>query len=313
MFEQSGGSTVLLVVTPNPALDVTYTVPALRPHTTHRVAAVAAQAGGKGVNTARVLTALGHRALSVLPLGGPTGAAVAADLGAAGLPHRAVPVAGDTRRTVAVADPADATLFNEPGPRITPAEWRRLVAAVAAELPAARVLVLSGSLPPGSPGDGYRELVALAREHGVPTVLDADGPALTAALPAGPTAVKPNAAELLAATGRTDVPAAAADLRRRGAGAVVASLGPDGLYALTAEGAWRCAPPEAVTGNPTGAGDAVVAALAAGLLTGAGWPAVLAEAVALSTATVLAPRAGRFDRAAHLRLRETVTATAVPA
>ncbi|MFD0530632.1 1-phosphofructokinase family hexose kinase [Kitasatospora arboriphila] len=304
---------MLLVVTPNPALDVTYTVPALRPHTTHRVGTVAAQAGGKGVNTARVLTALGHRALCVLPLGGPTGTAVAADLTAAGLPYRAVPVTGDTRRTVAVADGDDATLFNEPGPRISPAEWRRLAAEVAAALPAAGVLVLSGSLPPGAPGDGYRELVALARDHGVPTVLDADGPALTAALTAGPTAVKPNAAELLAATGRTDVPAAAAELHRRGAGAVVASLGPEGLYALTGEGAWRCAPPEAVVSNPTGAGDAVVAALAVGLLSGTPWPAVLAEAVALSAATVLAPRAGHFDRAAHLRLRETTTATAVPA
>ncbi|WP_431681518.1 1-phosphofructokinase family hexose kinase [Kitasatospora sp. KL5] len=303
---------MLLVVTPNPALDITYSVRALRPHTTHRVGAVASRAGGKGVNVARVLTALGHRAVSVLPLGGPTGATVAADLAAAGLPHRAVPIAGDTRRTVAVADPSDATLFNEPGPPLTPGEWRHLVSAVDEALPSAGVLVLSGSLPPGCPEDAYAELVALARRRGTPTVLDADGPALTAALAAGPTVVKPNAAELRAATGSADVPAAAAELRRRGAGAVVASLGPDGLYALTGTGAWRCAPPEAATGNPTGAGDAVVAALAAGLLAGTDWPGMLAEAVALSAATVLAPLAGDFDRAAHRRLRNATDARPVP-
>nr|WP_095875330.1 1-phosphofructokinase family hexose kinase [Streptomyces sp. TLI_235] len=303
---------MLLVVTPNPALDVTYTVPVLRPHTTHRVGAVAARAGGKGVNVARVLTALGHEALSVLPLGGATGAAVAADLATAGLPHRAVPIAGDTRRTVAVADPSDATLFNEPGPAISPAEWRALACAVETALPAAGgVLVLSGSLPPGCPEDAYAELVALARGRGAVTVLDADGPALTAALAAGPSVVKPNAAELRAATGIADVPAAAAELRRRGAGAVVASLGPGGLYALTPTGAWRCAPPETATGNPTGAGDAAVAALAAGLLTGADWPDLLSEAVALSAAAVLAPLAGDFDRTAHRRFRKA--ADAVPA
>ncbi|MFC6595068.1 1-phosphofructokinase family hexose kinase [Kitasatospora paranensis] len=304
---------MLLIVTPNPALDLTYTVPRLRPHTTHRVAAVAARAGGKGVNVARVLAALGRPTRLVLPLGGPDGTAVAADLTAAGLPHLAVPIAGATRRTVAVVDPADATLFNEPGPELAAAEWRAVVAAVAGALPGAGALVLSGSLPPGCADDAYAELVALARTHRVPTVLDADGPALTAALAAGPTVVKPNAAELLAATGSTDVATAAEALRGRGADTVVASLGPDGLYAATPEGGWRCTPPVRVTGNPTGAGDAAVAALAAGLQAGAAWPAVLPDAVALSAAAVLAPQAGDFDRSAYLRFRSAARALPIPA
>ncbi|MFD9125167.1 1-phosphofructokinase family hexose kinase [Kitasatospora sp. NPDC059571] len=304
---------MLLIVTPNPALDLTYTVPRLRAHTAHRVASAAARAGGKGVNVARVLAALGRPALAVLPLGGPTGAAVAADLTTAGLPHLAVPVAGETRRTVAVVDPADATLFNEPGPELTAAEWRSVLDAVEARLPAAGALVLSGSLPPGCPADAYADLVARAAAHGVPTVLDADGPALSAALAAGPTVVKPNAAELRAAAGTGDVRAAAAALRERGAGAVVASLGPDGLYAATAEGGWRCEPPARVTGNPTGAGDAAVAALAAGLQAGAAWPAMLPDAVALSAAAVLAPLAGDFDRAAYLRFRSAARARPIPA
>jgi len=303
-----GASAVILIVTPNPALDITYTVPDFRPHTSHRVAEVAAQAGGKGVNVARVLTALGRDTRTVLPLGGPTGAAVEADLNAAGLPHVPVRIAGETRRTVAVVDTADATMFNEPGPELGAGEWQRLLTEVERLLPSAGVLVLSGSLPRGLPTDAYGELVRAAHRHDVPTVLDADGPALLDALPAGPTVIKPNAAELTAATGLTDLHAAAAALRERGAGAVVASLGPDGLLALDHDGAWRCTPPSTVTGNPTGAGDSVVAALAAGLLGGAGWPAVLPDAVALSAATVLAPRAGHFDRPAYHHLRATATA-----
>ncbi|MEV4610989.1 hexose kinase [Kitasatospora sp. NPDC049258] len=304
---------MILIVTPNPALDLTYTVPELRPHSTHRVTEAAAQAGGKGVNVARVLAALGRSAHGVLPLGGATGAAVAAELTEAGLPFTAVPIAGETRRTVAVVDPADATVFNEPGPELAAAEWAALLAAVDRLLPAAGVLVLAGSLPRGLPEDAYAELVALARRHRVPTVLDADGPALTGALAAGPSVVKPNAAELLAATGLSDVASAAAELRARGAGAVVASLGPDGLFALAEDGAWSCVPPATVSGNPTGAGDSAVAAIAAGLAGGAGWPAVLPDAVALSAATVLAPRAGRFDLAAYHRFRATSTARAVRA
>ncbi|MFJ1751705.1 1-phosphofructokinase family hexose kinase [Kitasatospora sp. NPDC088134] len=302
---------MILTVTPNPALDVTYTVPGFRPHSSNRVAGVAAQAGGKGVNVARVLTALGRPARCVLPLGGPTGAAVRAELAAAGLDHAVVPIAADTRRTVTVVDAEDATALNEPGPELSAAEWDALLAATTRQLPGARVLVLSGSLPPGAPGDGYAELVALGREFGLPVVLDADGPALLAALPARPTAIKPNAAELTAATGLPDPLDAARLLLRRGAESVLASLGPDGLLAVDQQGAWRCAPPAAVTGNPTGAGDSAVAALAAGLGGNAGWPAILPDAVALSAATVLHPRAGHFDPTAYRRLRASLTATRI--
>jgi tagatose 6-phosphate kinase len=66
----------------------------------------------------------------------------------------------------------------------------------------------------------------------------------------------------------------------------------------------RVPPPRRVTGNPTGAGDAVVAALAAGAAAGeVSWPALLADAAALSAATVLAPVAGSFDATAYERFR----------
>ncbi|MFD7732920.1 1-phosphofructokinase family hexose kinase [Kitasatospora phosalacinea] len=302
---------MILTVTPNPALDVTYAVPGFRPHASHRVADVAAQAGGKGVNAARVLAALGRPVRCVLPLGGPTGETVRADLAAAGLDHIDVPVGGDTRRTVTVSDGTDATVLNEPGPVLTAAEWDALLGETARQLPQAAVLVLAGSLPPGAPTDGYGQLVALGRQFHLPVVLDADGPALLAALPARPTVIKPNAAELTAATGLPDPRDAARVLIRRGAESVLASLGPDGLLAVDRQGAWRCAPPAAVTGNPTGAGDSVVAALAAGLSGNAGWPAILPDAVALSAATVLHPRAGHFDAPAYRRLRATLTAVRI--
>jgi tagatose 6-phosphate kinase len=45
---------MIVTVTPNLALDVTYEVPELRPGRAHRVRAVHSCAGGKGVNVARV-------------------------------------------------------------------------------------------------------------------------------------------------------------------------------------------------------------------------------------------------------------------
>ncbi len=62
------------------------------------------------------------------------------------------------------------------------------------------------------------------------------------------------------------------------------------------------APPEALRGNPTGAGDAASAALAVGIAEGSDWPHRLADAVALSAAAVAAPLAGSFDAELYRRL-----------
>jgi tagatose 6-phosphate kinase len=302
---------VIVTLTPNPALDLTYRVPELVPGTTHRPA-VRAQAGGKGVNVARTLHALGHAVVAVLPLGGPDGAAVGRELAGAGVPARTVPIAGPTRRTVTVVETRPggaATAFNEAGPVLGAAEWEAVVAEVEAHLPAASVLVLSGRLPGGVPEHGYARLVAAANARGVPTVLDAEGPALLAGVAAGPSVVKPNIHELTAATGTPDARGAAEGLRAAGAGAVVVSSGPDGLLAVTGDGAWTARPPYVGAGNPTGAGDAAVAALALGLAEGTSWPETLRRAAALSAATVLTECAGIFDAGAFRRFAGEVVVT----
>jgi tagatose 6-phosphate kinase len=107
-------------------------------------------------------------------------------------------------------------------------------------------------------------------------------------------------------TGRPAVLEAAGELRDAGAGAVVVSLGPAGLRAVTADGDWRAVPPAVAAVNPTGAGDAVVAGLTWGLVTGQPWPDRLRDAAALGTASALAPVAGEFDPADYSRLRSNV-------
>ncbi|CAL9330981.1 1-phosphofructokinase family hexose kinase [Streptomyces althioticus] len=301
---------MILTVTLNAALDVTYGVDSLRPRTSHRVGAVHRRAGGKGVNVARVLAGRG-RAVTVTGLaGGPTGALIREDLrGVPGLRDELVPVSGESRRTVTVVsgDDGDATVFNERGPQVGPAEWRAFTDRFAELVREASVVALCGSLPPGLPSDAYARLISRASRSGVPSVLDTSGAPLLDALDARPDVVKPNAAELAAATGCDDAVAGAERLRALGARAVVVSSGPGGLLAVTPDGRRRAVPPERLAGNPTGAGDACVAALAAGLADGAPWGDVLREAVALSAAAVACPAAGDVDVAVHERFRTTVT------
>ncbi|MFF0643605.1 1-phosphofructokinase family hexose kinase [Streptomyces tendae] len=296
---------MILTVTLNTALDITYRVQSLRPHASHRVTEVTERSGGKGLNVARVLAALGHEVTVTGFAGGTTGGVVRAGLtGVQGVTDALVPVAGATRRTVAVVDErtGDTTQLNEPGPAVAPAEWSAFQETYEDLLTGAAVVALCGSLPPGVPVGAYGGLVRAARAAGVPVLLDTSGEPLRRGLAARPDLIKPNADELAELTGSHEPLRAAQAARRRGARSVVASLGAEGMLAVTPEGRWRAAPPAHVRGNPTGAGDSAVAGLLSGLVEHLPWPDRLARAVALSAATVLAPVAGEFDRAAYEEL-----------
>lgn len=290
---------MILTVTLNAAIDVTYRVESLILHSSNRVRDMHQHAGGKGINVARVLHALGHDVTVTGLAGGHTGEQIHADLAASGLRDALVAVAGDSRRTVAIVDGTDATLLNEPGAAVTLDEWIHFVARFRKQVMKSRVVVLAGSLPPGMPEGAYAVLCEAAHAGGVPVLLDSSGSPLQAGLAGHPDVIKPNGVELADLTPTDDVIAAAEALRARGAGAVVVSLGAEGVVAVAREGCWRARPPQPVRGNSTGAGDALVAALAAGIANGRNWPERLIDAVALSAATVLSPVAGSFDPGAY--------------
>jgi len=299
---------MILAVSLNPALDVTHHVAGVDWSGVNRPREIAAAPGGKGVNVARTLRALGCDVLVTGLAGGVTGDAVRAGLDAIGVRGRFARIAGETRRTFAVVDTRshDTALFNEPGPRVSDGEYHEFLVMYENALAGSDAVVLSGSLPPGLPPDTYAALAGRAAAAGVPVVLDADGPALRHGASAGPAIAKPNLAELAAAvrrpvSGRAATARAAGELRDAGAGAVVVSLGHDGLLAVTGDGTWHAAPAGRVAGNPTGAGDAVVAGLAHGLVLGRPWAERLRHAAALGTAAVAAPAAGQFAVADYER------------
>ncbi|MEU2227946.1 1-phosphofructokinase family hexose kinase [Streptomyces sp. NPDC018347] len=306
---------MILTVTLNTALDITYRVRSLRPHTSHRVTEVVERPGGKGVNVARVLAALGHEVTVTGFAGGPTGRVLRERLAETErLTDALVTAAGPTRRTIAVVDgrSGDTTQLNEPGPQIAPAEWGAFLDRYEELLTGAAAVALCGSLPPGVPVGAYANLVRTARAAGVPVLLDTSGEPLRRGVAARPDLIKPNAEELAELTGSHEPSRATQDARRRGAHAVVASLGAEGLLAVTPEGRWRAAPPAALPGNPTGAGDSAVAGLLSGLVERLPWPDRLTRAVALSAATVRTAAAGEYDRTAYEELLGRVRVTGVP-
>ena len=309
----------MLVAGPNLTIDRTLTGAALRPGEVLRFDAHAGP-GGKGLNVARGAQALGSEALLVALLPGHTGAAVGALIGEEGIALLGVPCGGEIRSTSVILEPdGRSTVLNEHGPAVGPREWTAYEAAVAGALRGHRALVCSGSLPPGAPAEALARLTAIAREHGATAIVDANGPALSAALAGAPDLVTPNLAEAEAALGLgsgaepVDVPhdaparaqAAAAALCARGArAAVVTAAAAGAALARDGETTWLAAPAVRAR-NPIGAGDALLAGLAAALERGTALPHAVRAGMAAAGACVEDERAGRLDpaRAAAL-LRE---------
>jgi tagatose 6-phosphate kinase len=280
---------LILTVTPNPAYDVSYETPALEPGAVHRVSAVHRRPGGKGVNVAAVLASLGEPVVAT----GFATAEFAADVERLGVRACFVEALTHVRSTVAVFD----------GDRTT-SLWE-----VTDLLPGVGCLVVSGSLPPGVGPGLPADLARLAHDHGVPCLVDTAGDALAAAAEVPGVFLSPNAdelAELVPAT--DDVVAAARTLVARGAGAVFATRGADGIVVATPDGCWVVPAVPGVVGNATGAGYAAAAAIARGLAAGEPPAEIAEDAVALAATAVMSPVAGAVDPARYAGHRPHATA-----
>lgn len=305
----------MLIAGPNLTIDRTSSIAELRPGEVLRVSDVVVTPGGKGLNVARAARALGAPATLVAFVPGRTGQAAASLIREEGVALEAVAVGGDIRSTSVILEPGRATVLNEPGPALAAGDWEALEAAVERAFGEHRVLVCSGSLPPGSPDDGYARLA-----RGRFAVVDAGGAVLRAALEAAPAVVTPNLAEAEGLLhGRADesveaspdarghAEAAAAALVSAGARAAVVTAAAAGA-AVCADGAvtWLAAPRVSVV-NPIGAGDVFTAALAAALETGEDVLSAARRGAAAAAASVEVGRAGVLDAA---RMAELLRATA---
>lgn len=280
-------------VTVNPALDLTYRIPAFRFDDTTRAHRVLRAAGGKGVNVSRVVTRLGHPTVAMGFVGGRAGDEIVSLLRDEGVRTWFARHEASTRTNGIVQDDAGRQLrVSGPGPRIGDAEIDALVEAIF-DLRAPHYLVLSGSLLPGVPSDLYPRLVRRAAADGVPVAVDADRE-LAEAVGAGAAFIKPNAYELGRLVGRevgdaASASAAARDALAMGAGVVVVSLGKDGALWVDDEEAWIARPPEVRPDSALGAGDSLLAGLLVARAQGADAAESLRMGVACGTATATTP------------------------
>jgi 1-phosphofructokinase family hexose kinase len=294
---------MLVIITPNPALDRTMVVPNLRLGHRHRAEQVIVAAGGKGLNVARAARSLGQPLRVCAPLGGITGQFVAHLAGKEGLDgfwswHSA----GETRTCVLVVDPhaEDATPLDEHGPPLSAEDWLAFVDAALDAASVASMAAICGSLPPGVPPSAAGELVRALGRVGCQVVVDTSGPPLAAAIEAQPYGLKVNGAELSAALSRPiagpeQAAAALAEVRARGVALAVVSLGEQGALAANEAGTCHATPPPLEVVSTVGSGDSLLAGLLTGLRRGYTLDEALRLGVACGAADALTIGGGVVD------------------
>ena len=290
----------IATLTLNPTIDGSSDAATVQP--THKIRTVNERfdPGGGGINVARVLARLGADVEAVYLAGGVTGPVLGGLLDRAGLPHRVVPIAGDTRISLAVHEVQSGKeyRFVPQGPLVSEAEAAACLALVS-QLDC-QWLVLSGSLPRGLPDDFYARIVATARARGMAVVLDTSGAALKATLAAGGLRLaKPSLGELEAFAGRkldseAEIAAAAGAILVEAAGSLT-------LPAIPAEAR-----------SAVGAGDSFVAGMTHALA--AGWDSHRAFrlGIAAGTAAVLTPGTDLCHRADIARMAAILGIAALP-
>ena len=303
----------ILTVTVNPALDDIVEVSDFKRGQEYLSQAMQFNAGGKGINVARVLDRLGVRCVATGFCGGALGHVMQKLLDHEGIAHDFVAIKGSTRSNLTVIEHKTNTITRimHAGPRVTRQEVERFKAKMRKLLKDCSFLVLSGRNALGVDDGLYVELIQMARPYRIPCFVDTHGRPLALALDAKPCCIKPNREETQELLGtklnsERQLKEALGYFLKRGVQHPIISLGKNGAIGSDGTNVWLAVPPELNYQNDVGSGDAFVGGFVYSLHKGKGFAESLRMAVAAGTANALNKQTVDFKKAQILKLLEKV-------
>jgi 1-phosphofructokinase family hexose kinase len=255
-------------------------------------------AGGKGVNAARALQALGASVRAIGVAGGAAGRSLDELLDEENIPHGFFLIKAMTRMNLTVVGKDGAVRRKvEPGPVVTRKERDAFAVVCCREIKRSSAAVFSGSLPSKFPLKDFVFLVSSAQRSGVLTVVDTSGPALQAALDLGVDVIKPNRSEAEDVLGfklssHAMIRKALRTFTRYGIKKVLISLGQEGIAASDGQKELWVRMPVVKKGHAVGCGDAVLAGFLNAQFKGRDLAVCAAYAAACGYANVRADRPG---------------------
>jgi len=287
----------ILTITLNPAVDVSTAVDHIAPAHKLRCQFERRDAGGGGINVARVIKRLGGDVEAAYPAGGPIGEYLKRLVQAEGVESLVVPITGDTRESFTVRERSTAHEFRFvlPGPTLDESTLQAVINLISAAETPPRFVVVSGGLPPGLADDTHARLATAARKVGARVVLDASGPSLKAALERGVFLIKPNLRELQELVGSTledpqSIVAAGRQIVRQSQAELVAiSLSERGALLISANEAFVANAISVQVIGTVGAGDSFLGAMVWALAAGHSVQAAFRHGLAAGAAALLTP------------------------
>jgi 1-phosphofructokinase family hexose kinase len=228
---------MIITVTLNAAIDKSLSVPNFRLGRRHRTVEQRTMAGGKGVNIARALKALGQPVIATGMAGGPTGTHIVEQLTEEAILNDFVRIREESRTNTSVLDPTsgEQTEINERGPKVSEREVELFRDKLLYLARGAAIVVFAGSIPRGVESEVYASLIRELQRTGVTTVIDTDGDPLRHAVRAEPDVVSPNVLEAEELVGHEfadeqELSLAVGELVALGAREAIMTL-PDGCFA----------------------------------------------------------------------------------
>jgi len=292
---------MILTVTLNPAVDRMYYVDTLKTITPHRCSTFSVNAGGKGINATKVIHALGSPVKPLGFAGGHAGAFIKNALHNRGIESAFTEIEGESRTTLSIkpkiGDPFELV---EEGPTVSEKEQAEFLDHFDRELPAAHVLVISGSAPPSVPKSLFAHMLNRANALGVPSILDVNATLLGDLVRYQPGVIKPNKDELEVfanadITDNASIIESAKEAIKQGAKSVAVSLGSGGMVYVDKKQTIKVTLPSIKTLSPVGSGDATVGGLAVGLQKGLSTEETLRLANACGMSNAVSPHIGEID------------------
>ncbi len=313
---------MIITVTLNAAIDKTLAVPNFQPGRRHRTVEQTTMPGGKGVNIARVLKALGQPVIATGLAGGPTGTRIVEQLTEMSVLSDFVRIREESRTNTALIDPTtgEQTEINERGPHVSEQEIELFADKLLYLAKGASLCVFAGSLPRGVDVDIYGRLIREVRRLGVLTIVDTDGDPLHRAVRAEPDVISPNTLEAEELVGHEfnddeDVLFAVREMVELGAREAIMTV-PDGCVAqVLAEEAsqpprhFRATIPAIEATATVGSGDAFLAGYVAARYSDRSAPDCLAFGVACGAESTQHLGAGVVDPAQVEKLLGEVDVT----
>lgn len=261
---------MILAVTMNPSVDISYQVDQFKLDDVNRVEHVRKTAGGKGLNVARVIVQMGENVLATGVLGGTIGDYIIQELNKSSIPNTFLKIEKESRNCIAILHEGMQTEILETGPTLSEEEGKAFIDKYEDLLSSVSLVTISGSLPKGLPPDFYCKMVGITQGRGVPVILDTSGEALKQVLlhDEKPFAIKPNTTELsqlLSTDVNNDTNSIQQALKHgmfRGIEWIIVSMGSEGAFVRHLADDYRVTIPKIDVINPVGSGDATVAGFA---------------------------------------------------